>query len=115
MPQGMRIPALELEQVVVSRMIEMLNNPIAAIGSAMQPRRYYHHGRLQRSKELAAALRSGRIDRHRPLVRPLIKKVVVSETSLAIQVDWRALCSLLKIAPDPSDEDEWSRSRRPRA
>ena len=43
-------------------------------------------GAVQRSQELAATLRSRRIDHHRPLVRSLIKKVVVSETALSIQV-----------------------------
>ena len=102
---GMRIPALELEQVVMSRLIEMLDNPIAASEGNYAIGAIVTNGAIQRSQELAAILRSRRIDQHRSLLRPLIKKVVVSETALSIQVDWRALCSLLKIAPDPSDED----------
>jgi DNA invertase Pin-like site-specific DNA recombinase len=102
---GMRIPALELEQVVVSRLIEMLDNPIAASEGNYAIGAIVTNGAVQRTQELAATLRSRRIDHHRPLVRSLIKKVVVSETALSIKVDWRALCSLLKIAPDPSDED----------
>jgi site-specific DNA recombinase len=102
---GMRIPALELEQVVVSRLIEMLDNPIGASEGNYAIGAIVAKGAVQRSQELAATLRSRRIDHHRPLVRSLIKKVVVSENALSIQVDWRALCSLLKMAPDPSDED----------
>ncbi|NUR46262.1 MAG: hypothetical protein HOP91_08950, partial [Sphingomonas sp.] len=102
---GMRIPALELEQVVMSRLIEMLDNPIAASEGNYAIGAIVTNGAVQRSQELAATFRSRRIDHHRPLVRSLIKKVVVSETTLSIQVDWRVLCSLLKIAPDPSDED----------
>jgi DNA invertase Pin-like site-specific DNA recombinase len=102
---GMRIPALELEQVVMSRLIELLDNPIAASEGNYAIGAIVANGAVQRSQELAAALRSRRIDHHRPLVRSLIKKVIVSETALSIRVDWRELCRLLKIAPDPSDED----------
>jgi DNA invertase Pin-like site-specific DNA recombinase len=102
---GMRIPALELEQVVLSRLIEMLENPIAASEGNYAIGAIVTNGAVQRSQELAATLRSRRVDHDRPFVRSLIKKVVVSETTLLIQVDWRALCSLLKIAPGPSDDD----------
>jgi DNA invertase Pin-like site-specific DNA recombinase len=102
---GMRIPALELEQVVVARLVEMLDNPIAASDRNYAIGAIVKNGAVQRSQDLAATLRSRRIDHHRPLVRQLIKKVIVSEAALAIQVDWRALCSTLKIGPDSSDED----------
>src|SRR5579884_2442088 len=102
---GMRIPALELEQLVMSRLIEMLDNPIAASEGNYAIGAIVTNAAVPRSQELAATLGSRRIDHHRPLIRSLIKKVVVSETALSIQVDWRALCSLLNIAPDPSDED----------
>jgi len=102
---GMRIPALELEQVVMSRLIEMLDNPISASEGNYAIGAIVTNGAVHRSQELAATLRSRRIDHHRPLVRSLIKTVIVSETTLSIQVDWRALCSLLKIAADPCDED----------
>jgi DNA invertase Pin-like site-specific DNA recombinase len=105
---GMRIPALELEQVVMSRLIEMLDNPIAASEGNYAIGAIVANGAAQRSRELAATLRTRRIDHHRPLVRSLVKRVVVSETALSIQVDWQALCSLLEIAPDPSDEDIFS-------
>jgi DNA invertase Pin-like site-specific DNA recombinase len=104
-PDGIRIPALELEQVVMSPLIEMLDNPIAASEGNYLIGAIVSNGAVQRSQELAATLRSRRIDHHRVLVRSLIKKVIVSETALSIQVDWRELCRLLKIAPDPSDED----------
>ena len=104
--EGMRIPALELEQVVVSRMAEMLSNPIIAIESHAAAASILTPAVIQRSNELLLTLRSGRIDRHRSLVRQLIKKVVVSETSLAIHVDWPALCGMLNIVPDAADEDE---------
>ena len=102
--EGMRIPALELEQVVVSRLVELLNNPIDMLD---------HHAALaivsneaiERSQRLASELTSRRIDHHRPLIRQLIRKVIVGETRLAIHVDWPALCTSLKIMPDPSDED----------
>lgn len=104
--EGMRIPALELEQVVVSRMADMLNNPAAAIEGQAVTASILTAVASQRSNELASTLRSGRIDRHRAVLRQLIKKVVVSEISLAIHVDWSALCSMLNILPDAADTDE---------
>jgi DNA invertase Pin-like site-specific DNA recombinase len=102
---GMRIPALELEQVVVSRLVEMLENPI--VSSEINPslRAIAAQGAVQRSQKLAFGLRSRRIDHHRPLARSLVRQVIVGESSLAIHVDWAALCSTLKISPDPADEE----------
>lgn len=102
---GMRVPALELEQVVVSRLIEMLDNPIAASESNEAIGAIVALGAVARTQKLAATLRSRRIDHHRPLVRLLVRQVVVSETNLTIHVHWPALCNTLKIIPDPADED----------
>jgi site-specific DNA recombinase len=102
---GMRIPALELEQVVVLRLVEMLENPIISSESNSSLSAIVAHGAVQRSQKLAATLRARRIDHHRPLVRSLVRQVIVGESSLAIHVDWAALCSSLKITPDAADEE----------
>ena len=102
---GMRIPALELEQVVVSRLVEMLENPIISSESNSGLSAIVTQGAVQRSERLAATLRSRRIDHHRPLVRSLVRQVIVGESSLTILVDWAALCSSLKIIPDATDEE----------
>ena len=60
---------------------------------------------IKRSRKLAAELTARRIDHHRPIIRQLIRQVVVAETGLAIYVDWTALCSKLGVVPDPSDEE----------
>jgi hypothetical protein len=102
---GMRIPALELEQVVVSRLIEMLENPIVSSESNANLSEIVTQGAVQRSQKLAAALRSRRIDHHRPLVRSLVRQVVVGESSLTIHVDWTALCTSLEIIPGAADDE----------
>jgi site-specific DNA recombinase len=102
---GMRIPALELQQVVVSRLIEMLDNPIAESKGNEAMGAIVAHGAVDRSRMLASTLRSRRIDHHRELVRSVVRQVVVSETDLSIHVDWPALCSTLQITPDPADDD----------
>ena len=101
----MRIPALELEQVVVSRVIEMLENPIAVSECNASLSAIVTQGAIPGSQKLAATLRSRRIDHHRPLVRSLVRQVIVGETSLTIHVDWAVLCSTLKIIPDAADEE----------
>lgn len=102
---GMRIPALEIEQVVVSRLTEMLENPIATSEANATLSEIVTQGAVQRSQKLAAALRSRRIDHHRPLVRSLVRQVIVGESSLTIHVDWTALCGSLKIIPNAADDE----------
>ena len=102
--EGMRIPALELEQVVVSRLVELLSDPVGMLDRHAASAIVSNEA-IKRSAKVAAEFASRRIDRHRPLIRLLIRQIVVGETSLAIHVDWAALCSLLSIVPDPSDED----------
>ena len=102
---GMRIPALELEQVVVSLVVKMLENPIAASECNASLSAIVTQGAVPRSQKLAITLRSRRIDHHRPLVRSLVRQVIVGETSLTIHVDWAVLCSTLKIIPDAADEE----------
>ena len=99
----MRIPALELEQVVVSRLVELLCDPVGML-DCHSAGAIVSKDAIKRSRKLVAELTSRRIVHHRPLVRKLIRQVIVREASLPIYVDWPELCSVLSIVPDPSDE-----------
>jgi site-specific DNA recombinase len=103
--QGMRIPALELEHVVVARLTEMLANPLSVLEhhATTDPaaiERAIHHG-----QKLAAELRGSRVESQRALVRRLVGQVIVSDDKLVIKVDWAALCELLGVAVHATDND----------
>ena len=102
---GMRIPALELEHVVVARLTEMLDNPLSvlehhATGDAAATERA-----IQRGRALAAELRRSRVEGQRALVRRMVGNVIVGNDNLEIKVDWPALCDLLGVPVDASDDD----------
>ncbi len=103
--QGMRIPALELEHVVVARLSEMLDNPLSVLEHHAATDASAIKRAAQRGTTLAAELRGSRVERQRVLVRRLVRKVIVGDDKVAIRVNWPALCDLLGVAVHATDDD----------
>ena len=103
--QGMRIPALELEHVVVARLTGMLDNPLSVLEHDPTTDAAMIERAMKRGQALAAELRGLRVERQRLLVRRMVGKVVVGDNKLSISVDWASLCDLLGIAVQPTDND----------
>lgn len=102
---GMRIPALELEHVVVARLTEMLVNPLSVLEHHATTEAAATERAIKRGQALAAELRGSRVERQRGLVRRLVEKVIVGDDQLAIKVDWPALCELLGVQIHATDDD----------
>ncbi len=101
---GMRIPALELERLVVARLAEMLADPLTTLDDQTPVGAMSQHA-FRRGQRLAADLRGARVGQQRDLVRRLVAKVVIGEDKLIIKVDWAALRELLGIPVHVTDED----------
>ena len=102
---GMRIPALELEHVVVARLTEMLDNPLSVLEHHATADAAATERAIQRGQKLAAELRGSRVERQRMLVRRLVGKVVVGTEKVAIKVDWPSLYDLLEVQVHATDDD----------
>jgi len=103
--QGMRIPALELEHVVVASLTDMLANPLSVLEHHATTDAAATERAMRRGQALAAELRGTRVERQRAVVRQLVGKVIVGDDKVAIKVDWPALCDLLGIAVQTTDDD----------
>lgn len=103
--EGMRIPALELEHVVVARLTDMLANPLGILEHHATTDAAATERAIQRGQALAAELRGSRVERQRALVRRLVGNVVVGDDKLIIKVDWPALCDLLGVLVQATDEN----------
>ena len=102
---GMRIPALELEHVVVARLTDMIVNPLSVLEHHATTDAAATERAMQRGQALAAELRGTRVERQRTLVRRLVAKVIVGDDKLAIKVDWPSLCDLLGVTVHATDDD----------
>ena len=102
---GMRIPALELEHVVVARLAEMLDNPLSLLEQQAATDAAAVKRAMQRAQEFTGKLRGRRMEGQRGLIRQLIRNVVVCEDKLIIKVDWAGLCELLGLPVQATDED----------
>ena len=102
---GMRIPALELEHLVVARLMEVLDNPLSVLEQHATINAATIERAIQHGRELAASLRGTRVEGQRSLIRKLVGKVIVGDENVFIQVNWSALCELLGVSVHPPDED----------
>jgi hypothetical protein len=102
---GMRIPALELEHVVVARLTEMLDNPLSVLEQHATTDPAAVKRAMQRTQALTEELRTQRIEGQRNLIRQLIKNVVVGEDKLLIKIDWAALCEVFGVGVQVTDDD----------
>ncbi len=102
---GMRIPALELEHVVIARLSEMLDNPLSVLEHNASVDAASVKRAMQRAQTLTKELRSRRIEGQRALIRQLIRNVVIVEDKLLIKVDWAALCEVLGLPVQIADDD----------
>ena len=103
--QGMRIPALELEHVVVARLTDVLTNPLSHLEHHAATDAAGVERAIQRGQALTAELRGSRVERRRALVRQLVRKVIVGDDKLTIEVDWAALCDVLGVPVQVTDND----------
>lgn len=103
--QGLRIPALELEHVVVARLTDMLDNPLSVLENRATADAAKVERAIKRALALAAELRGLRVERQRALVRRLVGKVIVGDNKLTISVDWASLCDLLGIPVEATDDN----------
>jgi hypothetical protein len=101
---GMRIPALELEHVVVARLTEMLANPLSVLEQHASTDAAAVNRAIQRSRTLVGELSTRRIEGQRNLIRQLIRNVIVCDDKLLINVEWAALCEVLGVAVHATDE-----------
>jgi hypothetical protein len=101
----MRIPALELEHVVVARLTEMLDNPLSVVEHHATTNAVATERAIQRGRALATELRGSRVEGQRALVRRMVGKVIVSDNKVAIIVEWPALCDLLCVPVQATDDD----------
>ena len=101
----MRIPALELEHVVVARLTEMLDNPLSVIGDHDTTDAAATERAIRRGQTLAAELRGSRVEGQRALVRRMVGNVIVGDDKLVIKVNWPAPCDLLGVPVHATDED----------
>jgi DNA invertase Pin-like site-specific DNA recombinase len=102
--KGMRIPALELEHVVVAQLTEMLVNPLSVLEHHATTDAPVTERAIQRGQELAAELRGSRVEGQRALVRRMVGKVIVSDNKVTIKVEWPALCDLLFVPVHAADD-----------
>jgi DNA invertase Pin-like site-specific DNA recombinase len=103
--EGMRIPALELEHVVVARLTEMLVNPLSVLEHHATTDAPVTERAIQRGQTLATELRGSRVEGQRALVRRMVGKVIVSDNKVTIKVEWPALCDLLCVPVHAADDD----------
>jgi site-specific DNA recombinase len=103
--QGMRIPALELEHVVVTRLTDLLDNPLSVLENHATTDPANVERAMKRGLALAAELRGVRMERRRALVRQLVGQVIVGDNKVTIRVDWTSLCGLLGIPVQATDDD----------
>ena len=101
---GMRIPALELEHLVATRLTEMFADPLSALYRNADTDSAAMERAIRRSTELAAELHSARVNRQRTLVRRLVARVVVYDDKVVIEIDWPALCEVLDVPIHPTDD-----------
>jgi DNA invertase Pin-like site-specific DNA recombinase len=91
---GMRIPALELEAVVIETVAKALDDPLTLLAKAEVP---LESDRLRlilkQAEELACAVRS----RQRDMIRRLLAKIAVAPRALSIELSLGALCDILDI------------------
>ena len=102
---GMRIPALELEHLVVARLAEMLANPLGVLEHHAATDAAATERAILRGQALAAQLHGSRVERQRTVIRGLVGSVVVGHDKVLIKVDWPALCDLLGFKVHATDED----------
>jgi site-specific DNA recombinase len=103
--KGIRIPALELEHVVVGRLTEVLDYPLSYLEQEAATDAAASERAVKRGQELAAGLRGKRVEGQRALVRQLVGKVILGEDSVVIEICWPALCELLGVPVHATDED----------
>lgn len=101
----MRIPALELEHIIVARLTEVLENPLSALERHATTDAAVTERGLQRGQALAAELRGTRVEGQRALVRQMVGKVIVGDDKIVIKVNWPALCEILGVSVCVTDED----------
>ena len=103
--EGMRIPALELEHIVVARLTEMLVNPLSVLEHHATTDAAVTERAIQRGQALAAEIHGSRVEGQRAVVRQMVGKVIVGDDKVTIKVDWPALCDLLGVPAHTSDDD----------
>ncbi len=102
--RGMRIPALDLEHLVMARLAEMLADPLNALSHQTATDAMPEHS-FQRGQRVAADLGAARVSQQRDLVRRLVAGVVIGADRIVIKVAAAVLCELLCIPSHATDEE----------